>query len=370
MSETRFLSTVLFGGYERASVDKRFEFLMTQIFSLKNELRETKLLLAEYKKGTEPEAAAEAVLSGERAKLTQVQVQHETMSKKSRALEEENKVQSAELETLRAQLAEAKEQIADLSAKLHALEADSSAAALSTVFIEAQKSAELLKQTAKREAEDLERNARKLADNVLAEANNTAAKIVYDAEVHAANTEAESQNQAAQTDAAKENFRASMAADIQQAADTVQQILHAFEAFRTDGEARLAQSQQMLQDAQAALTADGIPQFRMPEQIAAKLPDEPEYQPVDHNYEQTEAEPEKSKVNEELERLRQMAESLTGKKSGADETDSPAETPAESGQPASDADAAPAPEKKPGKPFPDLAALAAQAAALKNGTKK
>ncbi|HOA00520.1 hypothetical protein [Ruminococcus sp.] len=50
MAEARFIKTVTFGGYEKEAVIKRMEFLNTQVHDLRNELRETKLLLEAYKK--------------------------------------------------------------------------------------------------------------------------------------------------------------------------------------------------------------------------------------------------------------------------------------------------------------------------------
>ena len=52
MAEARFIKTVAFGGYDKAGVIRRMEYLNTQVHDLRNELRETKLLLEAYKKGT------------------------------------------------------------------------------------------------------------------------------------------------------------------------------------------------------------------------------------------------------------------------------------------------------------------------------
>ena len=106
MAETRFMRTVEFGGYDRNDVIKRLEFLNTQVFDLKNELRETKLLMEEYKKGTDEEKAHETVLAGEKVKLTSLQVQNETASAKLKAAEEDNKKLSEELEALKAKCAD------------------------------------------------------------------------------------------------------------------------------------------------------------------------------------------------------------------------------------------------------------------------
>jgi glucose-inhibited division protein A len=51
MSESRFMKTVPFGGYDRAGVEARFEQLSAQIFSLQNELSDTKKLIGTLQSG-------------------------------------------------------------------------------------------------------------------------------------------------------------------------------------------------------------------------------------------------------------------------------------------------------------------------------
>lgn len=134
MAETRFMRTVEFGGYDRNDVIKRLEFLNTQVFDLKNELRETKLLMEEYKKGTDEEKAHEAILAGEKVKLTSLQVQNETSSAKLKAAEEDNKKLSDELEELKTKNAELEKELEDARNKISALESGSEAMALSQVL--------------------------------------------------------------------------------------------------------------------------------------------------------------------------------------------------------------------------------------------
>ena len=67
MAETRFIKTVEFGGYDRNEVIKRLEFLNGQVFDLKNELRETKLIMEEYKKGSDEEKPMKLCLHRKRS---------------------------------------------------------------------------------------------------------------------------------------------------------------------------------------------------------------------------------------------------------------------------------------------------------------
>lgn len=386
MSESRFLKTVLFGGYERAAVEKRFEYLTAQLFSLKNELRESKLMLAEMRKGSEAEAAAETILANERAKLTQVQVQHETVSKKIKVVEEDLRAREAEIDDLKAKIAALETELSVKTQRLIALESPNDAAALSAVFIEAQKSADLLVENAKKEAADLEANSQKLADNIIADANNSAKKIIYDAEVQSAETLADAENKSVQMQAASDNLRATVLGDVQKLSGEIRTLEEMLEQFRTSGLASLSDSSKLLTEAEAKLTAGGVPVFRVPEPVMPEFPEEPVYEEVVHTYngaspEAVKQEPvrpdsanaesvnpeaaapaaapaaentapeaapapaQEKQDEDELERLRQMADSIGGGKKHKGENKPE--------------------QKKNGGHAPDLASLAAQAAALR-----
>ncbi|MBP0968047.1 MAG: plectin, partial [Oscillospiraceae bacterium] len=208
MSESRFMQTVLFGGYERSAVEERFESLSTQLFTLKNELRETKKLLSELQKGSDEAAALEEILSDERVRMAQIQAQNETVTKKIRAAEDDLAARDQEIEQLKAQIAELQDTLTQKTEKLTYLEANSGAEALSAVFIEAQKSADLLVSMAKKDAAALEANSKRLADNLVAEANNTAKKLIYDAEVRSTEMLSDSETRSEQLSAATENIKA------------------------------------------------------------------------------------------------------------------------------------------------------------------
>ena len=368
MSETRFMQTVLFGGYERAAVEKRFERMLTQISDLKNELRETKLLLAELKKGEEPETAAETVLEGERAKLTQAQVQAEKATKKLKTAEEELAERDAEIAALKEKLAAAEDELQEKSARLLGYESGNDAAALSQVFVAAQQSATQLIQNARREAADLEANSRKLAENVLTEANNTAQQVVYEAEVQAAETVFNAESRLTQMETANTNFRACLLADVERISERLAAVQNAFRAFQENGISTLEQSAEMLSSTKEELTAGGIPTFREPEPIFLNLPPEPVPQVIDNTYDGSpDLEAEKQKA-EELARLQAMAAAITGKKP-ADADGDPRKTVVEYADPAKRPVAASQPAAESAQPAAEdaasaLAALAAQAAAI------
>ena len=317
MAETRFIKTVTFGGYDKTDVDKRLEYLYAQVYELKNELRETKLTLKEYKKGTEEEKVHETILSGERAKLTQVQVQNETISDKLKSTEEDNKAKTKELEELREKLAKAESELAETSSKLAAFSAGGTAEALSTVFIEAQKSASALVATSKAEAEKLTNDARQAADDTITDANNKAKKIIYEAEKNAAVINAEAENKSEQMDVASNNMRAVMVSEVKEISECFASLKKFMNDFENSGMKALKHSEDILEKTDKKLKNGGVPVFREPGTIEPAMPDEPEYEELSSSIKAEE----KKKMNDELEKLQAMAASIGGGKApegGAD----------------------------------------------------
>lgn len=342
MAETRFIKTVTFGGYDKGDVDKKLEYLYSQVYDLKNELRETKLMLNKFKEGTSEEAAHESVLSNERNKLTEMQVKNEAMSEKLKSAEDDNKKKEAELAELKQAKKELEEALADANMKLTAASGGGDASMFGVVFAEAQKSANLIVSTAKQQAGDLENDSKKLAENTVTEANNKAAKIIYDAEKHAAEIMAEAENNSAKMEAASGNMKATMFNEVSRIGAEVAKLKKVLTDFRESGLSMIEKSESLIDDTKAELTAGGVPVFKDPALHDPFVPEAPVFQETDNTY-ATGSDEQSKKKNEELEKLKAMADSIGDKK--------PAEKKQESGGGV------------------DLAALAKQAAALKGDGK-
>lgn len=361
MAETRFIKTVTFGGYDKTDVDKRLDYLYTQVYELKNELREAKLALEKYKKGTEEEKTHEHVLSVERAKLTEVQVKNETMSDKLKAAEEDNKLKDKELEELKKSSAEMKAALDDASSELAALKSGSDAAALSVVFIEAQKSRSMLLDSAKKEAADLEADSKKLAENMIIDADNKAAKIIYDAEKQAAEITADALNKAEEMKSASGNMKASLLEDIGKIGAEVAKLKAVFDEFENSGHKMIAESEALLSSVENELNRDGVPVFKIPEHYEPELPKLPEYKPTDFSRASDAA---AAKKSSDLDKLQAMADSIGGGGSGKKEESGSVDLDALAKQ----AEAIGGGNKKGGSS--DLEALAKQAEAIGGGNKK
>lgn len=295
MSDSRFIKTVPFGGYDKTEVDSRLEAMYTQLFDLKNELREVKLINEEIKKGSDEEKAHETVLAGERSKLTAAQVQKETLSDKLKAADDEKKAKDKEIEDLRAQIEEYKKQIEENDSKLALLSAGNDASALGAVFIEAQKAADTVIRTSEAKARDIENNAKKLAENMVDDANNKAAQIIYDAEKRAAEMDAEASNTEAKAKVASGNMRTVLLGDIDDYMLQMAKLRESFEAIEKASLEKIKESEKLLQSAKGTLTAGGIPTFTEPALKTADLPPIPKLKPIDHTY----PTPEEDKSKEE-----------------------------------------------------------------------
>ncbi len=320
MAESRFIRTVTFGGYDKGDVDSRLDYLYSQVYDLKNELRATKLLNAKLKDGTDAEAAESSVLANERMKLTELQVKNESLSEKLKSTDDDNKKKEEELVELRAQVKELTEQLTEATTKLSAASNGGDAAMFGVVFAEAQKSANMIIATAKQQAEDLDADSKKLAENMVADANNKAAKIVFDAETRAAKIDADSKNDAANMSAASENMKAAMLSDINKIGLEVAKLKQVIVDFEQSGLGKINESEKLLDDTRAELMAGGVPVFKEPEMVEAVLPDAPEYQKIDNTY-STGTDEKTKKKNEELDKLKAMADSIGGNGAKADKAD-------------------------------------------------
>lgn len=356
MAESRFIKTVTFGGYDKEAVVNRIESLNTQVHDLRNELKESKQLLEAYKKGTEQEKAFESVLSEERGKLTQMQVQNNTLNLKLKAAEDEKHTYEQNVKELQSEIAELKEKLKSSEARCAALTALDEATALSNVFIEAQKSSAMLESTATAKAAEIEYRSKKLAEDIVSDANVEAQQIIYEAEKEAAEKLAEARNKSEQLEVASNNLRAAALDDVNTLKSQVEFMEEAFETLRNEGIDRLVKAKELLSETEQKLTKGDVPVFRAPKQYEPELPEKP-VSLSDKLRENAKNEEERQKKREDLDKLKQMADSIGTKKDSADkDTEKNTEKAAPQEQENKQQQSS---EKKGGKI--DLAALAAKA---------
>lgn len=363
MAETKFIRTVSYGGYDKIDVLQRFELLNSTVCDLKSELRTTKLLLEGYKKNADEDKTVNSILAGERTKMTQLEVQNESLNTKLKDIESANSSFEEEIKKLRAENEELKDKLGKAESKLTALEAKNEAAAFSNVFMEAQKSADLLIQNAKTQADELSAKAEKTAESIIAEANKEAENIFYEAKKKAAENIDDAAKEVEEMKVASGNMRSVMLDDIHELNDSLNTVREALELFMKNGKEGLDKYEALLGNTEDTLKKDGVPVFAQPDEVGTELPEKPQTV-LEMLKDERAAEEESAKKKSSLERLQKMAEALNGASGGGDNLDKSDKDEKPESEPEAK-DKTDKDEKKKGGKI-DLAALANQANALKN----
>lgn len=318
MAETRFMRTVVFGGYDKSDVDKKLDYIYELFFECKNKLRETKLQLDKMKGGSSEQEAADSVLAAERAKLTELQVKNENLVEKTRSLNDENTRKDKEIAELKSKLAETESKLSEAEARLASEGGTNSGAMLNVVFQQAQTSANLIISTAQKQADDLGTDSKKLAENTITDANNKAKMIIFEAEKNAAEITADAKEKAAAMDVASGNMKAAMLSDVEKMSVKMSKFKDIFEKFGSSGTEMISQSMDILNDAVAELTNGGVPVFREPEKFETELIESPTFDDIDEFYltgsddsmMDNEAGPDN--VNDTLQKLKEKAAAIGG----------------------------------------------------------
>lgn len=315
MAETRFIRTVVFGGYDKGDVDKKLDYIYNLFFDSKNKLREAKLMLNKMKDGAGEDDAINSVLADERAKLTELQVKNENLIEKARSLADENARKEQEIQALKAKLAETEAKLSEAQAQLASEGGTNSGAMLNVVFQQAQNSANLIISTAQKQAEALDADSKKLAENTITDANNKAKMIIYEAETKAATIDAEAKEKSAAMEVASGNIKAALLSDVERMSIELAKFKDIFDKFGTTGTDMITQSMDILNSAVVDLTTGGVPVFREPEKFEAELQESPTLEDIDEFYitgsdTPFEDEADSEKKNDALQKLREKAAAL------------------------------------------------------------
>ena len=305
MAETKFIKISATGGYD---VDKRLDFLYNLVYDLKNELRESKLLLKNYQDGSDSEKNFENVLSVERAQITQVQVKNENLSEKNKCLREDLRVKEAENTELHKTISSLEEKLADAELKVKAMENGGDADALGEMFIEAKKSRDLIINKANEKAKATEENTKRFVEEFVTEANNQASKIIYNAERQAAEIIADAKNQAEQIRVSSNNLKSVMYTEMLGISSKILEIRETISELNNYTVAKLLDAENVIESADEMLKSGGIPIFETAQEIQPDYPEEPVY----ITPEPAPAPKPEKKHNAELDKLQAMAEAIGG----------------------------------------------------------
>ncbi len=357
MTEARFIKTVTFGGYDKAGVIKEIEHLNRKIYSLRNELEESKMLLDAYKNGTVEQEAYESILADERDKLTKIQAHNDMLSEKLEVCENENKQLTEENDELKKVVIDLRSKLKAAESLNEALNSENDAAALGSVFIEAQKSASMLEEVAKAKCAELEKNAKELAVSIVEDANIDAEQVKYKANQYASDTITAAKNNAEEMNTASINLRAVVLKEVNKLKSEMASIQNFIQSFYGNSTDRLSVISEILVNTEDTLVEGGIPEYRDPKLVEAEVLEKPVTLAEKYERDAAAEVESKQKKQQSLDKLKQMADLLGGKKKDSENKPDKSEKTGQNNK-ASTPKAENA-EKKKGKL--DLAAIAAKA---------
>jgi len=288
MAENGFLKTVNFGGFDKKDVLAYVDQLNTKIYTLENELEEKKALLENSGGNMEDKEKYEKLLESDKAKITELQTNNESLKNQLSTAEAENAEKDREIADLKKRIADMENELIEAkNAAAAASPAENSAMDLTNVFMEAQRTATTIVTTAKENARKMDEDAKKLANQVVDDANSKASTIVKTADEKATKllTDAEDKSAKMMSDAegktsemrrAADNMKAVVLAEITEIEAQVNSIKTMLENISkqslTESIAKISETAGLLVSTQDTLKKDGIPEFTPPKGVKMAAP--------------------------------------------------------------------------------------------------
>lgn len=254
MEGTGFLKTVNFGGFDKKDVLAYVDELNTKIYTLEAELEEKKALLEDSDGGGADAGKYEELLAADKAKITELQTSNDSLKNQMKSLEDELIAKDKEIEALKAQNTELEEQLQDAKNKAAAAgSAENSAMELGNVFMEAQKTANIIVTQAKENARKMDEDAKKLANQVVDDANGKASTIVKNADEKATKILSEAEDKSAEMRTTAENIKKAVTEEITEIETQIANIKEVLEMFSSDSLTRLNNAKDIIDKTQSTL---------------------------------------------------------------------------------------------------------------------
>ncbi|MDE6833667.1 MAG: DivIVA domain-containing protein [Ruminococcus sp.] len=281
MNETKFIKTVIFGGYDKQDTNEHINNLYKRISALETELETIRLLHGKN------DISDNNIIAELNQKLAESSADNKKLSFRIQTLASENKALENEVNNLKYSVAELEHNLSDADMKLLSMSQKDDTAVFGAVFASAKKSAEEIIESAKKNADNLKSDSEKLAGNIIAEANNQASEIIYEAELYATEMTAEVSEETASV--IPENIRSLVLDDISRLSGCIENFRKCFSEFITTGNQLLEKSGNMLAETRNTITEGGLPVFCA---IDMDLPEKPVCEPTDYSYKINEKIPE------------------------------------------------------------------------------
>ena len=296
MAENGFLKTVNFGGFDKKDVLAYVDQLNTKIYTLENELEEKKALLENSGGNMEDKEKYEKLLESDKAKITELQTNNESLKNQLSNAEAEAAEKDKEIAELKKKIGDMENELIEAKNAAAAVSpAESSAMDLTNVFMEAQRTATTIVTTAKENARKMDEDAKKLANQVVDDANSKASTIVKTADEKATKilTDAEDKSSKMMSDAegktsemrrAADNMKAVVLAEIGEIEGQVKSIKEMLDMISkqslSDSIAKINETAGLLTKTQDTLKKDGIPEFTPPKGVKMAAAPAPTVKPA------------------------------------------------------------------------------------------
>lgn len=258
MEGTGFLKTVNFGGFDKKDVLAYVDELNTKIYTLEAELDEKKTLLESADGGGVSSEKYDELLATDKAKITELQTGNDSLKNQLKSLEDELADKEHENGALKAQITELENQLQEAKNKVVSSSAESSALDLGNVFIEAQKTANIIVTQAKENARKMDEDAKKLANQVVDDANGKASTIVKSADEKASKILSDAEDKSQEMRATAQNIKKAVTAEITDIETNVSKLKEVLEMFSEESLSKLTDTKEIIAKAQDALRK-GIP---------------------------------------------------------------------------------------------------------------
>jgi cell division septum initiation protein DivIVA len=255
MDGTGFLRTVRVGGFDKKDVLAYVDDLNTKIYSLEAELDEKKALLEGASSGgTVDTSKYDELLAADKAKITELQTNNNSLKNQMSILEEDVAAANKELESLKKKNSALEDELQEAKNKLASGEgAADSAMDLSNVFIEAQKTANNLVSQAKESAKKMDDDAKKLANQVVDDANSKASSIVKTAEDRASKIMTEAEDKTAEARAAVANLKNVIAGEVNDIESNIHKLSEVLQIFSNESLSKLTEARGVIDKAKESL---------------------------------------------------------------------------------------------------------------------
>ncbi len=253
MASSGFLRTVNFGGFDKKDVLSYVDELNSKIYNLESELTEKNQLLVGQDNLSDLDGAErfEAIISENKAKISELLANADTMKLEVSNLENE-------LEQKNAEIAQLKEERVMLEEKLESAKSGNNSITeasfdIGSVFIEAKHSADKIINEAKNAAKKIEEDSKILSQQIIEDANARAESIINDASINFNRTISDANSQAAEILDGTNRTKQMIVADYESVALDIEKLANCLSEIVSTGVLKMTDAKQLIEERKSTI---------------------------------------------------------------------------------------------------------------------